>query len=340
MPLLRYSLRGFLAIFLFVTPAAADCATATVPLDRLVCSTPELATMDRDLNTKYQAAIAVLSATGQKHVRAAERQWLALVRAACGPLVGQPDVAGEGPVSCLRVQYSERLDQLDLAAKRVGPYLISNVEDLAFSVDADDDKGGYDGPVSFRRFSIPVIDQPLTPATERWNAAVRKLASDLEADFVGMWVVDPKPGSVNPGYDTILSYELGLGGADFLSLNVEAFVYEHGEPHGHVVALQSNQLLWENRELAFKELFRNGTDWPKVLEAACRKAVSNDDPVDAADCEGDTFSWFARPEGLVLRLPMQGPPAQIADEYGITIPWSALAPVLSASLPFSPRSQP
>jgi hypothetical protein len=290
--------------------------------------------MDRALNDKYQAAMSALSEPGKKRLRTAERQWLAFVRSACGPLIGEPEIAGTGPVSCLRTRYFERLDQLDLAAKRVGPYLMSRAEDITFSVGADDDKRGYDGALSIRWVSRPVIDQPLNPATERWNAAVKKLSDDLEADWVGMRVVDPKPGSVNRGYDIFVSYEIGLGGADFLATQLDAFVYEHGEPHGHEMALQSNQLILENREMGFAELFRKDTDWSKALAAACRAAVTAHDPVDIGECDGDDFSWFPRSDGLTVMLTMQGPPAQIADEFGITIPWSALAPVLSKSPPF------
>jgi uncharacterized protein len=341
---LRICYLSIVALFFLVgTPALADCATVSAPLDKLICSTPELAAKDRILNVKYHAAMTLLSDVGKTHLRTAERQWLAMLRAYCGARIGKPETDGEGPVNCLTIEYDERLPQLDRAAKKVGPYILGMIEEIDFLQSKPDDRNGSRGGLSYRDYSRPYVDSPVNAETTRWNDMIKELADRGEAELASTYASDEyaaKPGRAALGTDTDVGYDIGLGSGDFLAIRISASVYIHGQPHPHSEWLNSNYLMKKHREMKFDELFGTSGNWSNATSAACHQAVADNafgNQVDPADCDGGVWSdWFPGADGLVVMLPMQPPVSQIVDVQGIALKWPSLVSVLSKNLPFAP----
>jgi uncharacterized protein len=117
---------GIVTVFVFVaalivvsgaasaaTPHASfDCAKATRPIDKLICSNAAVATMDAELAVEYKNALAAKGADKQA-LRNAQRAWIARRDAEC--------LGASGPVECLIVKYAERSAQLLPRADRVTP---------------------------------------------------------------------------------------------------------------------------------------------------------------------------------------------------------------------------
>lgn len=84
----------------FATPEASfDCARATTAIEKLVCSSDELANLDRSLAAYYAVARSTFE-EGRECVRADQMRWLRDVRNRCTD------------VKCLERAYLERLAQL------------------------------------------------------------------------------------------------------------------------------------------------------------------------------------------------------------------------------------
>lgn len=171
---------GFLIVmaWFFIVPALSgpaqaasfDCSKAELPLDKLICATPELSTKDDEMGAKYRAALAILSPEGQGILKEGQRKWLKFVRAHCTARIGQPaDKDGGDAVECLRHEYDDRLRQLIASAQRIGPYTFSEVDDFSLTPSSPDDRQGYRSGFIYRIISYPRIDAPVTPATKKWN---------------------------------------------------------------------------------------------------------------------------------------------------------------------------
>ena len=94
------------------TGPSFDCGQATSTLDRSICNDAELAGLDRDLASKYAAALKAGDENGQTLVREAQLQWAHGRAERCGlPTDGE---AGSDAVACLKQLYQARI--ADLAA--------------------------------------------------------------------------------------------------------------------------------------------------------------------------------------------------------------------------------
>ena len=100
-----------LATCLLAAPAVAqnektsfDCAKARQPVERAICSTPELAALDLVMDEIYRAIMARALPPHRAATETAQRQWLAARNARCNP--GKPDT------ECLSRLYKQRVVEL------------------------------------------------------------------------------------------------------------------------------------------------------------------------------------------------------------------------------------
>lgn len=330
---MRFCLMALVALLglLPIAPAHADCASATTALDQLICNTPEIAAKDRALNEKYHAAMAQLSDAGKQHLRDGERKWLALVRAACGSQIGQPANAER----CLALQYDERLAQLDGAAKRIGPYLLSRIDDFAFQRRPADAK--YGG-LRTRHYSRPYIDQPSTPETEAWNRMVAELADQTERELYWEHTeAGDVAGILDRGTMSVI-FTLGLGNGDFLSVAIDAYLYLDEVPHGWGKISTSARLMKPAQEMTIAEIFKPGSDWEATLRAECEAAMKERDGRQEFSCVdvGPQTSWIPTQDGPLLVVYLNAIPySNVYLGTEVDVRWTNLRPLLRADLPFA-----
>ena len=81
--------------------ASFDCAKASTPLERLICSTPELSRSDEVLAKAYATALGGLSEAAKAVVQSSQRDWLAyaLICAATSVLVTRGTSRPSAPAS-------------------------------------------------------------------------------------------------------------------------------------------------------------------------------------------------------------------------------------------------
>lgn len=106
------------------------CAEASLPAEKIVCASRELAAMDQQLNETYGDAMRAWPADEQIRQRAAQKRWLAQ-RNACSKAVDSP--------VCLRDAYKRRQIELQIqSGKLQAPtpigYLCKGLEGEPFSV--------------------------------------------------------------------------------------------------------------------------------------------------------------------------------------------------------------
>ena len=113
-----------------------DCARASTPIERAVCSNAELVAADRAMAQAYAGLLAKLGGPAREHLMADQARWLANRERAC---VGEPaDVE-----DCLAARYRDRTSLLKLFADGAYPFVseqaivkAGEVRGIPYSIDA------------------------------------------------------------------------------------------------------------------------------------------------------------------------------------------------------------
>jgi uncharacterized protein len=87
-----------------------DCTKVTLAVEKTICASPELGTLDRELDSTFNDTVRNGAAEQQTRQRAAQKTWLTQ-RNACGS-------AADTPV-CLREAYRRRLVELQIQSGRI-----------------------------------------------------------------------------------------------------------------------------------------------------------------------------------------------------------------------------
>lgn len=88
-----------------------DCTGATQAVERLICSDPALADLDRALGESYDAALASGSGEARAALRAEQRAWTRNRSSACG-IEDDPPADAARAAGCLAALYRARLGDL------------------------------------------------------------------------------------------------------------------------------------------------------------------------------------------------------------------------------------
>ena len=95
------------------TPARAasfDCAAAKTPVEKLICSDPELSDLDGRLGQAFQAARGPLDPKAREWLQKAQRGWLNARLGWCGiPGAGGEGKSSDAAKACLTQLYRDRL---------------------------------------------------------------------------------------------------------------------------------------------------------------------------------------------------------------------------------------
>ena len=91
--------------------AKADCAKAATAIERTICGSPELSTVERKTTAAYAALIGKLGGAAKDHLAADQARWLANRNIAC---VGEPAEIAD----CLETRTRDRAARL--ATRRCG----------------------------------------------------------------------------------------------------------------------------------------------------------------------------------------------------------------------------
>jgi uncharacterized protein len=301
--------------------ASFDCTKAATDQERLICSDKALSDADSQVAQLYKTALSQLSPTGGALLRRSQRDWLAYIRKAC--LLDAP-AATSDKQDCLESEYGERVDELQKAVFRAGPYLFVRVTSYAVEQpagDAEDDQNAQAGRRFGRDFAAyPRIDSPSTPATSSWNKGKENSTSRSTCEDVAG--------------DGDVDYSINLATQRLISVTWTDWSYCEGAAHGNGDNRVDNMILAPMpHRLKATDLFKRNTPWRRsltllVLNALKRTEHYDLDEAAAAEIAVTPDRWTLKPEGLCIQFDSY----EIGNGYGaprVTIPWSALKDILA-----------
>jgi uncharacterized protein len=301
--------------------ASFDCAKASSPRERLVCSDATLSELDGHLGKLYDERKKALSAKGADLLQKSERSWLHYVATVCPlPTIGRAD----DTLSCIKKRYDERLAELAKSGAQLGPYVFGRIDLYAAEPAPDRETGSVPG-FYVQHVAYPRIDSPLSPQAEAWNRRAEKTLTTSDDCGQG---------------DDETEYDIGYANRAVISMQWTNSTYCHDTSHGMFDIASDNFVMTPSlRALTGQDVFGTSRDWPKRLrglfEAALRASRwepgvgdADSDMKNVEDYMMEPGNWLFRPEGLQVAFTMGVGGCYACNPPPITVAWADLKPLL------------
>jgi uncharacterized protein YecT (DUF1311 family) len=302
--------------------ASFDCATATSAQEQAICQSPALSAMDDKIAAAYRTAEARLSPAGREILKEHQSQWHSAIDAGCSGLSQDPMRLA----ACLDVPYRFRLDDLSGAVQVIGPFtfLRGTFYNFVPCVDSFGCGDGYrDG--GYVHAARPIIDQPATEETGRWN---RLVAGKMP----------PLAGALQPNAKVTLTYKVVGVSEDMISAHFTLSEYRHRAAQPSLFVYGLNTILTSGKQIGADDLFADGSGWQEFVYRQTirqlRRGLSSQDgqimPGVIADLVTRPERWTITPDGFgVLFAPLDLGLGVVVLPKTV-IPWADLKPYLRA----------
>lgn len=335
----------FVAMCAGARAASFDCAKATRPIERVICSDRALSAADSAMAAAYRADLPRLTSAGIGLLRADQVQWLAWAQEICK--VDQPE--HPDAVKCLSPLYADRAKQLRGAvAVRDGLTFLRRTQFLAEAEQQDERIGAPEYPgFGTLKVSWPRADTD-DPAWIAWSAAVEAHmlrqagagrvqdgdASKRKLPFA--WV-----DAMAAAADVSLEGDLKSVEHGRVTTLIASDGMAHGGAHPFANAETMTWLLDEKRTLRASDVFA-GDGWRDVVSKLCWDHLQSGetksnlyDEVKGPDSEAlqkvvaDTTNWTLEQDGLHISFPDYTVAPRLAAVEDAVLSWSDLKGVLA-----------
>jgi uncharacterized protein len=323
-----------------VVPANAasfDCAKATTPFEKVICSDDGLGLADERLARTYSFALAGLSEKAAASVKRDQQAWLAYAQKAC---TDNNEVLRSGSYDermtwCLSSLYTNRLNALELSrfvrGERIYP-LSQFSSSLDSYIEEDPD---FRWPVTQHELTVAQIDSDEAFAAAL-NAALRaegERRSSASAD------VSTSDDDTSGSEDSSVVIDVQQGFWEHrVSFTVESSWYPHGAAHGGHTTTFLHYLNQQGRFATAEDLFEGETWQADLAKMAARALETQLGPIlfpDADDAEtleaivSDVSRWdLSNNLGLTIQFQPYEVTAYVYGTPTIFILWDELEPLL------------
>lgn len=306
--------------------ASFDCRVARKPMELAICGEPALSALDVRMAQAYRQALQVLSAEGAAALKTSQRSWLRYADRVCVPFARGRPARREVDKACVERELQGRIKQLGEAGLRLGPLVLTRVDQYdAFPSAPDDETGGHNGMI-VRHVGYPQIDGVVSEAAAAWNLAqVKKLVVQGDEDYEAT--------------DVVSDYTIGCANEQLLSVLHTHHQYEHGAAHGWYAQGAVTVLLKPDvRAMEAGDFFPADSQWQDELPTLFWQAYlrgENPNGVNEMaegairDAASEPERWLVTSDGLQINFS-----AYEAGTYGgtpgpITVSWAVLEPLRS-----------
>ena len=325
---LRLLLAFMLAIFMAPVAAQAasfDCAKASSPFEKAICSDPALSAQDEVLSVAYKTATGGLSKAASDVMLKGQRDWLGFLDKVCADdmLPGQEKLEDER-VSCLSSQYMTRIRALE-GSRMLGGLRIYQSDTYWAAPDPEGE--------SYYRVATATTTAPLIDGTGKEAKAFNAMIAAETADAVkGMGEEDASRTSS----DTDLSLAVTNVNDARIDVEVTSYWFGHGAAHGNYGITYLHFLRGEGRKLVADDLFA-GKSWNQNLADLTLKRLKEDRgellwDIDAAwlkEAVADPARWKFDDGGLVIQFQPYEVGSYAEGAITALIPWMQLQDDLS-----------
>jgi uncharacterized protein len=303
--------------------ASFDCAKAATPVEKAICSNPELSRRDEVLAKAYATALGGLSDEARAAVQTGQRAWLDFAGLAC-TTDARPfsQLLSDDQQACLAAVYSARIGTL-ADSRMQGDWRFYPVSSFALVDDPDPDS--YQG-VATKEVTSPRIDDP-SEAAQTFNNLM------VEAD------AQVKPDPEDEGYatsDTTDSTTIESVTTHRISLVTDSYWMGHGAAHGNYGITYTHYLVDEGRMMEASDLF-GGEGWQAALgklaldelDRTIDGGIWDESRAEVPKAAADPSRWNLTDRGLEIVFQPYEVTAYAAGAPTITISWDKLTDYLA-----------
>jgi uncharacterized protein YecT (DUF1311 family) len=312
--------------------ASFDCSKAKTPLEKAVCGSPKLSAADNRMAAAYRAALATVPPEMKSAVRDDQVAWISAMGIACKAGVS---ASSTEQISLLGTFYESRTKELGRLVRHIGGVTFvwrSTTEIELEDPDTKDPDAKMESRAAGLRPGYGTLHASWPQSTgdtaewRDWNSAIKTAAQN------GLI------GDANTNED--ITVEIVFAGKQLVASEIVTFRMERGTPHPDDDSIEFNWLLQEKREIQPADIFREGSDWDRAIQASCVSALHKqlgnlpDDYADGRFAQ-KLHEVIVRPRNW--RLAGQGltiifQPYSVSDYADpadpVTIQWAALKPFL------------
>jgi uncharacterized protein len=304
-----------------VGAASFDCAKASRPHERLICSTPALSAADDELSAAYRAAVERSPEAARAPLRQGQREWIPYLPALCSDdgkgrvFKDRKEAAG-----CLLNGYRERIALLGRIPETVGPFAVVPAQRFRI-LDADRSAAGF-RPVAVHTLDRPFVTGPDAAAADFLNAEAAGITAGVPTD--------------DRTSDSGVTVALSMPRPGLATLTISSEFYGHGAAHPISAASFRHLRLDERRPLVFADVFASPAAVAvlKTLVLSELRRQAGDDLFDDIDEAvekrvADPEAWTFEPEGLSILFNVYEIAPYAAGPQSATVPWIAIEPDLT-----------
>lgn len=311
--------------------AALDpCAESGSAFARLVCATPSLAALDRQIRETLRGEAVEVSSAGAGLLVQNHTRWLETQRVACGVLDPGDPLSAE-QLRCLESALRERAGAAREAVQRLGGYTFQSMEingASAVSAQAAAESGlGEDAPAAIvREIRFPRIDNDASPQARRFNELVAQ-----QPQF-----------RIEDQTEEQVTYRIAYAGPELISVRFDTYQNTLGAAHPENGVRAVTVVMTTGQPLAAGDVFRAGSGWEdfltrRAVAALTRQFRDYQFTPPAQDVRATATRaqlWLVSEEGLILLLPPLsfGAPHAFGGAE-VTIPWRDLRAYLNPQAP-------
>ncbi len=340
--------------------ASFDCAKASSPMEKAICSDKELSTADEALAAAYRKALAPMPAETAAVFRADQRRWLLTLERGCqiadvaeSAKDGKPvDVADDSPegkanlkrmAGCMNSAYRERMDAMKDAYVTVDgvAFVTRSLLLLAPDSSPDKDEAAREQFPGFGSLSITWAEaQSPDPRWQAWNAGVVRRMQAFAGESAD---VKTAAGGWKESLAADVDSSLGAGvptvrqGRATATIAIDGM--GHTAAHPYEASMTFTWMLEAKRPFNANDIFAPGTPWKRTLAASAWKQVKGSeglyDPQTGGhskallDTVGNVGNWTLTAEGLSINWPEYSLSPRVYPLDSAVVPWGALRPLLA-----------
>lgn len=308
-----------------VDAASFDCAKASTPQEKLICSTPSLSILDEQVGALYKIHMDKLPDAPKASFRDGQREWVKYRQAICPVIKPEPDA--ETPAKCMERLYQDRLKSLSEALFSSGPYSFLTIQRIRMTVGKDEE-----GQEAFSTsvVKVPWLLTPAGPGADRFNIELKQMVDRYIAPLIE-----------TAEFDGFIEYEgsvhIQYAGDTLISLQQFDYTYPHRALHGTTGITSVNWLFREGRALRAEDLFKPGSNWQatlaKLVHAEVKKTVETfddftEDPNGLHETTDSPTNWILSPDSLSVQFSEYEVGPYAIGAPTVAIPWTLLKPYL------------
>ncbi len=194
--------------------------------------------------------------------------------------------------------------------------------------------------------NYPQIQNAGSPGLTAFNQASQKLATDLMASYQANIknnppIATPEPGL--PGSFMEAKYQVIHGSDGLLSIRFTIADYWSGAAHPNSYSMVLNFNLITGQPLALKDLFLPGAGYLQTIADFCAADLQKRDrlgfPEGVAPKAENFQNWAIADQGLIFYFDPYQVAAYAMGPQKVSIPYSALKPILNPTGPLAPLLQ-